>query len=119
MAKISLRKKVYIAGPMSGLPDANRIAFHVAAIAQRDAGHIVLNPATLPAGLDEAEYMQIGLAMLLCCDRIYMLAGWEHSSGALTEYALAKKLDLDIVFQEGDCHEVALNYLQSDAEHHY
>lgn len=42
------RKIVYIAGPMSGLPDCNRPAFHAEANHQRERGHIPLNPATLP-----------------------------------------------------------------------
>ncbi len=42
------RKLIYIAGPMSGLPDCNRPAFHAEANHQRERGHIPLNPATLP-----------------------------------------------------------------------
>jgi hypothetical protein len=72
-----IRKKVYIAGPMSGLPDCNRPAFNLAAQVQKSLTHIVLNPATLPVGLSEPEYMQIGLTMLMCADMIYLLNGWE------------------------------------------
>jgi hypothetical protein len=103
-----IRKKVYIAGPMSGVPDCNRHAFNLAAQVQKSLTHIVLNPATLPAGLSEPEYMQIGLAMLMCADMVYMLDGWELSQGALAEHALAQKLGLHIVYQEGIDHEIAL-----------
>lgn len=103
-----IRKKVYIAGPMSGLPDCNRPAFNLAAQVQKSLTHIVLNPATLPAGLSEPEYMQIGLTMLMCADMIYLLDGWEQSLGARAEHALAQNLGLHIVYQEGIDHEIAL-----------
>ncbi|MGI2021707.1 DUF4406 domain-containing protein [Shewanella glacialipiscicola] len=119
MARISLRKKVYIAGPMTGLIDCNRPEFHAAADCQRALGHVVLNPATLPDDLTEPEYMSICMPMLMCCDRIYLLDNWASSDGAKAEYALAKKLGLEIVFQEGIDHEVALIGLRGDGEAHY
>ncbi len=103
-----IRKKVYIAGPMSGLPDCNRHAFNLAAQVQKSLTHIVINPASLPAGLSEPEYMHIGLTMLMCADMIYLLDGWEQSLGARAEHALAQKLGLHIVYQEGIDHEIAL-----------
>ena len=109
------RSKVYIAGPMSGLVDCNRLAFNLAADVQKELGKIVLNPAILPAGLSEAEYMQICIPMLMCADEIYVLDGWELSDGALAEKALAKKLDLKIVYQEGVDHDIALLGLTASA----
>ena len=94
--------KIYIAGPMSGLPDFNRAAFNHAHVLLGSKGHIILNPALLPDGLSQAEYMDICLAMLRCADGIYMLEGWEHSAGARAENALAEKLELEILFQEED-----------------
>ncbi|HHW0480884.1 TPA: DUF4406 domain-containing protein [Escherichia coli] len=94
--------KVYIAGPMSGLPNFNRAAFNHAHFHLWSKGHIVLNPARLPDGLTQAEYMDICLSMLRCADAIYMLEGWEHSAGARAEKALAEKLEMEIIFQEED-----------------
>ena len=51
--------KVYIAGPMSGLPNFNRAAFNHAHFHLWSKGHIVLNPARLPDGLTQADYMDI------------------------------------------------------------
>ncbi|HEO9918795.1 TPA: DUF4406 domain-containing protein [Enterobacter asburiae] len=51
--------KIYIAGPMSGLPDFNRAAFNHAHVFLGANGHVVLNPALLPDGLTQAEYMDI------------------------------------------------------------
>ncbi|QYJ79416.1 DUF4406 domain-containing protein [Shewanella acanthi] len=114
MARNILRKKVYIAGPMSGLIDFNRREFHLAAEVQRELGHTVLNPAILPDGLTEQEYMSICLPMLMCCDRIYLLDNWASSKGAKAEFALANKLGLDVLFQDGNDHEVTLIGLRGD-----
>lgn len=84
--------KTYIAGPMSGYPDANRAAFMTEAARQTEQGHIVLNPAIWPDGLTQAEYMQLDLAMVMVAERIVMLPGWRDSAGACAEHALATKL---------------------------
>ncbi len=89
--------KCYVAGPMTGLPEFNRPNFFKVAQDLFDDGHTVLNPATLPDGLTQKEYMQISGAMLYCCDAIYLLPGWEESGGARAEVALAQKLELEIV----------------------
>lgn len=44
--------KIYIAGPMTGIPDYNRPAFNEYAAKLVEQGHTVLNPATLPDGLE-------------------------------------------------------------------
>ncbi|MEN3260040.1 DUF4406 domain-containing protein [Sodalis endosymbiont of Spalangia cameroni] len=92
-------KVIYIAGPMTGKPDFNRTAFSLAAVRLSAQGAIPLNPAILPEGLSEADYMRIGLAMLQCADGIYLLDGWQDSAGACAEVALAKKLGLAFRFQ--------------------
>ena len=91
--------KIYIAGPMSGLPGFNRAAFHAAELALINSGHVVLNPARLPHGLTEPQYMQIAIAMLQVCDTILLLDGWQQSQGARAEHALAEKLGLQITYQ--------------------
>lgn len=94
-----MKTKVYIAGPMSGLPEFNRPAFHLADVLLTKSGKVVLNPATLPDGLSQPEYMDICCAMVRCADALFMLNGWERSNGAVAEYHLAKKLGKDILFQ--------------------
>lgn len=74
-------KVIYIAGPMTRKPDFNRTAFSLAAVRLSAQGAIPLNPAMLPDGLSEADYMRIGLAMLQCADGIYLLYGWQDSAG--------------------------------------
>lgn len=92
--------KIYIAGPMTGIPELNRPAFHFEAMHLSSEGHVVLNPAKLPDGLSQPEYMDICLAMLRCADSIFLLSGWQNSAGAVAEHALAKKLNLKIIHQE-------------------
>jgi len=92
--------KVYIAGPMSGLPDFNRRAFNVARTYLKLNGHSVLSPEILPDGFEQREYMDICIAMVRCVDCVYMLKGWEKSAGARAEHALAEKLNLRIEYQE-------------------
>ncbi|MFU0912997.1 DUF4406 domain-containing protein [Kluyvera intermedia] len=91
--------KIYIAGPMSGMPNFNREAFNHEQIILGAKGHVVLNPALLPNGLTQPQYMDICLAMLRCAHAIYLLDGWEKSAGARAEKALAEKLRLEIIYQ--------------------
>lgn len=90
-------KRVYIAGPMTGLPNLNRVAFFREAEKLRAAGHVVLNPADLPEGLTEAQYMDITLAMVRACCTVLRLPGWSNSAGAVAEISYAKKLGLDLL----------------------
>lgn len=82
---------IYIAGPMSGIKDHNRPLFNMAAAELTEQGHRVLNPATLPDGLSQGQYMQICLPMVAVADELVMLPGWEQSEGAYIEFLLAKK----------------------------
>ncbi|EKO1024305.1 DUF4406 domain-containing protein [Salmonella enterica subsp. enterica] len=86
--------KIYIAGPMSGLPNFNRDRFNEVSRLVVESGNTPLNPAILPDGLPERDYMAIGIAMLQCADAIYLIEGWEKSEGARAEKALADKLNI-------------------------
>ncbi|HGK4672604.1 TPA: DUF4406 domain-containing protein [Kluyvera georgiana] len=91
--------KIYIAGPMTGYKDFNRPSFRAFALKLSLDGHVVLNPAVLPDGLTQPQYMDICLAMLRSANAIYLLDGWEKSAGARAEKALAEKLALEIIYQ--------------------
>jgi len=97
--------KIYIAGPMTGLPHFNRPAFNQAAINLSFEKHVPLNPAILPDGLTEADYMAIGLTMLQRAGAIYLLTGWQFSAGARAEHALALKLGLEVIEQKETSHD--------------
>ena len=82
---------IYIAGPMSGIKDHNRPLFNMVAAELTEQSHSVLNPATIPDGLSQGQYMQICLPMVAVAHELVMLPGWEQSDGAYIEFLLAKK----------------------------
>lgn len=88
--------KLYLAGPMTGLPENNYPAFHAAAAELRAAGYEVLNPAEtdLPPDTPWLAFMAAGINQLAQCDGIALLPGWQGSRGARTEYLLAKHTKL-------------------------
>ena len=96
--------KVDIAGPMTGLPQFNRPAFHQAALNLSFEHHVPLNPAILPDGLTEADYMAVGITMLQRADAIFLLTGWQFSAGARAEHAQALKLGLEVIEQRAENH---------------
>ena len=69
------KEKIMISGAMSSDPIRNRGHFHAAATMLRTVNTAVLNPAALPEGLSEPEYMQICLAFVQVADTIY-IARW-------------------------------------------
>lgn len=81
--------KVYIAGKVRGLKDYKKY-FKEAQDKLEAEGHVVLNPAELPEGLDGKDYMPICLSMLEVADAIYMLPNWIDSEGSAIEFAYAK-----------------------------
>lgn len=90
--------RLYLAGPMSGLPDDNYPAFHAAAKALRELGHEVLNPAenpTPPCGT-WLGYMRLAVALLVQCEVVVLLPGWADSRGARVECDLAHGLGLGV-----------------------
>lgn len=96
-------KRIYIAGPMTGLPELNFPAFHAAAAALRAQGHHVENPAEINAD-PKAQWldcMRMDIARLVMCDAVYMLPGWQNSRGALVEYGLAVGLGLQVLHARG------------------
>ena len=107
--------RLYLAGPMRGIIYNNFPAFDREATVLRSFGHEVFNPAER----DRAEYgvdieiwneeqakangfsirdaLKADLSWI--CDNaegIAMLPGWEKSTGATTEWALAIALGLEI-----------------------
>lgn len=91
-------KRIYIAGPMTGLPEFNYPAFNAEAARIRALGYHVENPAEnkAPECGTWQGYMRAALRQMLMCDSVAMLPGWGKSKGALIEYNLAKSLGLEI-----------------------
>lgn len=87
--------KLYIAGPMSGLPDYNYPAFHAAETVLRAAGHDVLNPATNPEQDSWEGYMRAAIGQVVQAEGIAWLPGSQDSRGARLELYLADRLGME------------------------
>lgn len=96
-----MSKRIYIAGPMTGLPDLNFPAFHAAAAELRDKGFDVVNPAEI--NVDPASgwhvCMRADICELMTCNAIYLLFGWTKSRGAMLEKQIAEGLDMELIYQ--------------------
>ena len=88
--------KIFISGPMTGLPDCNYPAFHEAAAKLRAQGFEVENPAEnqAPACGSWTAYMRLSCAQLLKCDAVATLPGWQRSRGARIEVDFAESLEI-------------------------
>jgi hypothetical protein len=90
--------RLYIAGPMSGYPEHNFPAFNQAAEQLRAAGYDVENPADtgLVDGWEWADYLRFDLPLMLKCDGVAGLFGWQDSKGACLEMHVAEELGMPI-----------------------
>lgn len=98
--------KVYVSGPMSGIPDHNFPAFHEAAKHLRGNGYTVVSPAELDeedvggipeavevGGLEYIEYLKRDVEHVVHVDALVMLPGWQKSRGARFEAYIAAGLE--------------------------
>jgi hypothetical protein len=113
--------KIYLAGPMRGIPEFNFPAFFAAAAELEALGYEVFNPAkrdndhhgtdiskgnatgdeaiaAAQHGFNLREALGADLAWICAeADAIALLPGWENSKGATAEYATARALGLTVV----------------------
>jgi hypothetical protein len=113
--------KIYLAGPMTGIPEFNYPAFHAAAAQLRAEGHEVFSPAeadnrrhgvdiskgnatgdpkqaAAEHGFDRRIALAEDLAWICAeADAIAVLPGWENSKGANAELATAYALGLHVM----------------------
>ena len=116
--------RIYIAGPMMGVPNLNRSAFDDAEALLENLGHSVMRPCRLneasmlwqlsaakvgslfwPALTKDEditpEYLREitsrDLSVLFTCDRIALLPGWEDSPGASLERQTAHYVGIQSV----------------------
>lgn len=90
---------IYLAGPMSGLPDHNFPAFHEAAARLRSRGFQVINPAELDGGDTGRSwdyYMRRDIRHLMDANAVAVLTGWEESKGASLEVYIARALGMPV-----------------------
>jgi len=86
--------KIYLAGPMRGIPEYNAPVFRSAATHLRELGHEVWSPleadlelvgGTEAASLDIRGTFRRDLDALLQQDAVVLLEGWHDSEGACLE----------------------------------
>ncbi|MFP5498068.1 MAG: DUF4406 domain-containing protein [Gammaproteobacteria bacterium] len=95
--------RIYLSGPMTGLPDLNFAAFHAMTTNLRAGGHTVTNPAEInPDGGTWNDCMRRDIAALMDCDTVATLPGWEHSKGARLEVPISERFGLVAV----ECHHL-------------
>lgn len=120
--------KIYLAGPMTGIKDFNFPAFHKAAKELRAMGHEVFSPAEKDEetyGVDlfkgsgdpdkiggmDFKRVVLGIDLAWICDNaqgIALMEGWEKSTGAIAESAVANALNIPRFIQ------VDLGWLEID-----
>lgn len=111
-----MSKRLYIAGPMRGIPQYNFPVFDAA----RDKAIALGWDAVSPADLDRANGFDVNgfdvnkpvpeqllremigrdVQEILRCDAIALLPGWQNSSGARVEICLALFCDMPILSAE-------------------
>ena len=97
-------KKIYISGKITGTDDyMQRFEEAENALKNMFPGVSVINPAkvnaAMPADTTYKQYMAMSFTMLDMCDTIYMMSGWEQSSGAKREKVKANELGLNTLYQ--------------------
>lgn len=104
--------RLYLAGGMTGYPDLNFPLFHSEAARLRALGYDIVNPAEINGGADELvacasmsdqqlaahwqKCMRKDITVLMTCDGIAMLPGWERSRGAKIEHGVAAALGFEV-----------------------
>lgn len=89
--------RLYLCGPMSGLPEKNFPAFYAEAARLRTLGYEVINPAELnPDDCTWLEAMRVDITAMMTCDALATLPGTSKSRGASTEVDLAVSLGFDV-----------------------
>lgn len=86
--------RIYLSGPMTGLPDCNYPAFNYEAARLRALGYHVENPAENPRRNNYAAYMKQAIAQMMTCDVIAVLPGWTESEGARTEVEISARVGI-------------------------
>lgn len=92
--------KIYLSGPMTGIPEFNHPAFNATTSALREKGFDVINPAEVNPDLSMSweNCIRKDIKALLDCDAIALMPGWESSRGVHLELHIAHRVGIEILF---------------------
>ena len=94
------RLRVYICGPITGIPGGNFTTFEDAEYMLHSLGYNTVNPHDICAHLDQSsshkEFMAVCLPELLRCDIVATLPGFEDSKGCKMEVDIARQYEGEI-----------------------
>lgn len=94
------KPRLYLSGPMTGLPDNNYPAFNAEAARLRALGYDIVNPAELKPPASESDewhhYLRRDLREMLTCDGLALMPGWHNSKGAHLEIQVAHRIEMSI-----------------------
>lgn len=101
-----LHSRIYISGPVTGIPELNKPQFMEAQHFLQTIGFSVWNPQHIPEPeipLDDPEevwkwYMHFCVRAIPLCDSMLMLPNWQNSKGAVKEHRIAQMLGLAIYY---------------------
>jgi hypothetical protein len=102
-----MAKTAYLCGPITGLPNNNKEAFEKAFQKWGKLGYFVINPHDLCEGLVSTHKgtaeelwrncMKRDISIMVRCDAVVLLDGWNNSRGATIERNLAQQLGIDCI----------------------
>jgi uncharacterized protein DUF4406 len=109
-------KRIYIAGPINGVHNGNREAFAERAKLLASAGYEPVNPWDISPGVHQGEcigddvavndedgehrygcLLRADIEVMMFCDGVSLLDGWDKSRGASTEKHVADSIGLPII----------------------
>lgn len=92
-------KRVYICGPISNMPDDNKPAFENAQRVVNLLGFDAINPHDTCKDIEPKEWtacMKADIKVMVDCDYLVVLKGWDGSKGAILETSIANQLMIPI-----------------------
>ena len=94
------RPRLYVSGPMTGLPSLNFPAFIDATRTLRSMGYQVTNPVEINDDKNAKweDCLKKDIEELMKCDAIVLLDGWSMSRGARLEMYVAAEVGMGILF---------------------
>ena len=113
-----MENKIYIAGKITGDPNYKEKFAKMESELLKIPGTTVINPATLPTGLEPADYARICFAMIDSSDIAVFAPDYKESSGALLEMQYCKYVGKKVLsFEEYiQNHALQISQLPSSAK---